>query len=62
MRIAQSYLEQLGEEVRRLQRQASAADRSGQPDEGERLRLEARAKQDKLARLQSQRSAGVRFG
>ena len=62
MRIAQSYLEQLGAEVRQLNRQATAADRSGQPDEAERLRVEAQAKQTKLARLQGQRSDGVRFG
>lgn len=62
MRIAQTYLEQLGAEVRQLNRQAAAADRSGQADEAERLRVEATAKQTKLARLQGQRNDGVRFG
>lgn len=62
MRIAQSYLDQLAAEVRGLNRQASAADRLGQTEEAARLRLEAGAKGGKLARLQSERTDGVRFG
>jgi type II secretory pathway component PulM len=62
MRIAQTYLEQLAGEVRQLNRQASAAERSGQHDDAERLRVEATARQTKLTRLQAGRSDGVRFG
>jgi len=62
MRIAQTYLEQLGDEVRQLRRQADSAERAERHDDAARLRLEATAKQSKLARLQGQRSDGVRFG
>jgi len=62
MRIAQTYLDQLAGEVRQLNRQAAAAERSGQHGEAERLRVEANARQGKLTRLQTGRSDGVRFG
>lgn len=62
MRITQGYLDQVADEIRKLTRQASAADRSGLPGEAARLRLEAVARQEKLDRLRSARTDGVRFG
>jgi hypothetical protein len=61
MRITDGYLDQVREEIRRLCRQASAADRSGDESEAARLRREITAREVKLGRLQTERTNGVRF-
>ena len=59
MIVTRAALEQLEREARQLDHAAQHASDLG---ERERLKLEARARRERIHRLQTQRTDGVRFG